>query len=488
MKTNHIQAFCKKASLAVAFTLLFVTGIRATDMTTVNIGSKPDGTPVEATAIDFGKAIFNIVPSPDKDYVLVLFRDKGTQGEEWASKGEMGLFSLKSREMVWTMPFKYSNYVMFGKKYIYIYGTSSAIACDIQNGEQKWKSWGYTSMIDEINMLHLTYVDEEPGSSKVEGYNPETKQTFWKLPIPHNKCWGWNDIIRQDDSHIIVLANNLNRINLLTGEQQIIETKSGVIHAGKALGNALLWMGAGMVPVGGPVLQMGLFIPASVSRNATTALHSNICQRGELYYFADSERLICFDGEMNIRWSTDLPVKSGSHSALVLNNNMLYLFNYGYGLTSTGKHKDWGSAFMAVYDANTGKVQNNVQWDVEKYGAIERLQTDTVYTYDANRNVFLHIGIKDNCFPVVTAKGNICMMDEHLEVKDVIPATPVYHQNAQADNSIIVSRNEPEPEYWMIGRDGQPEMKLTVSINTLAFVGNILCIQNNDRLLLVSDK
>lgn len=481
----------KAVSVMVLTMLMSMTAAQAANESVETIGSYTDGTPVQAKGVDFGKTIYHIVGSPNQEKLLVLFREKDPSTKEWMPKGEMGLYSLIQKKMVWTMPFKYSNNVMFGRKYIYVYGMSSATAYDIQTGEKKWKSWGYTTMIDEMNGLHLTYMDEEPGNSKVEGYNPETKKTLWKVPIPHDKCWGWNDVIRQDDNHIIVLANNLNRVNLQTGEQQTIETKTGVIDAGKAVLNGLLWMGAGMVPMGGPILQKGLFMPASVSRNATTALHSNICQNGSLYYFADSERLICFDSELKVLWSSNLPEKAGSHSTLLLRNDTLTLFNYGYGATSTGKQKEVGQPFMAAYDARTGKnlfvnMLNIDQWDTQKFGELSRMLQDTAYVQQTDSSsVFQAVCSNGAGYPIETVNGTICMVDEHLAVHKVYTPSMVFRPLLQTEKGTFVYHSEPSPELWLISNDGCPEMKIPLPINKLTMAGKTLCILANSKLLLL---
>ena len=529
MTTNKKSVFYRKVTVALAFTftlLMSMTAAQAANETTVNIGTKTDGTPVQATNIDFGKRIYNIVSGPDKEHLLVMFREKDSDTKEWMMKGEMGLYSMKSHELKWVIPFNYSYKPVFGQKRIYACAKGRTIAYEIETGQKLWKDWNYLTRIDEKNDVLLGYETDEPGISKMYIINMLTNKVIAKTKIPHDKCWGWNDVIRQDDNHIIVLANNLNRVNLQTGEQQTIETKAGVIDAGKAVLNGLLWMGAGMVPVGGAILQYGLFYPASVSRNATTALHSNICQSGSLYYFADSEHLMCFDGELNVRWSIDLPEKAGSHSTLLLRDNTLYLLNYGYGESSTGKQKKMGQPFMAAYDAGTGKniymnlltidrdfvkeahvtpegslmmfdnglaynktqsdaTVNITPWDIQKYGELSHIMRDTVYVCQTGGHAFQTICASAAGCPVETVTGDVCMVDQQLNIRDTYPLDIVYRPLAKTDNYTLVYHSEPTPELWFISKDGHPEMKITVPISTLTIVGKTICLQSNNKLLLL---
>ena len=481
----------KAVSVMVLTMLMSMTAAQAANESVETIGSYTDGTPVQAKGVDFGKTIYHIVGSPNQEKLLVLFREKDPSTKEWMPKGEMGLYSLKSHKMEWTMPFNYSYRVVFGQKRIYACAKGRTIAYEIETGRKLWKDWSYLTRIDEKNDVLLGYETDEPGSSKIFIINMLTNKIIAKTKIPHDKCWGWNDVIQQDDSHIIVLANNLNRVNLQTGEQQTIETKTGVIDAGKAVLNGLLWMGAGMVPMGGPILQKGLFMPASVSRNATTALHSNICQNGSLYYFADSERLICFDSELKVLWSSNLPEKAGSHSTLLLRNDTLTLFNYGYGVTSTGKQKEVGQPFMAAYDARTGKnlfvnMLNIDQWDTQKFGELSRMLQDTAYVQQTDSSsVFQAVCSNGAGYPIETVNGTICMVDEHLAVHKVYTPSMVFRPLLQTEKGTFVYHSEPSPELWLISNDGCPEMKIPLPINKLTMAGKTLCILANSKLLLL---
>ena len=44
--------------------------------------------------------------------------------------------------------------------------------------------------------------------------------------MPHDKNWGWNHVIREDSVHWLVVADDLNRLNIQTGEVCAFDAKT----------------------------------------------------------------------------------------------------------------------------------------------------------------------------------------------------------------------------------------------------------------------
>lgn len=78
--------------------------------------------------------------------------------------------------------------------------------------------------------------------------------------MPHDKNWGWNNVIREDSIHWIVVADDLNRLNIRTGEVCVHKAKTGVSDVKGALLQGLAMAGgaiAGAMATGYTVYPVG---------------------------------------------------------------------------------------------------------------------------------------------------------------------------------------------------------------------------------------
>jgi outer membrane protein assembly factor BamB len=296
--------------------LLLVAGMpaKADDVTKVPVGLTLDSTVVEADCQTFGRRLDNIVITPSQDYMLLEFRDLTKDGKWIKFKGDIGAYSLKESKLLWTKPFDYSNSTVTCTKAGILTARNNKVSMlDPNTGEVTWQGKFYIVQYDDSTNLVLGY--SGPRSNKLSAYELTTGQQLWTVKMPHDKNWGWNHVIREDSVHWLIVADNLNRLNIRTGEVSVYEAKTGVTDVKAALLQGLVMAGgaiAGAMASGYAYFPVGVIGPNVINR-----LHSNVLRDDSLYYFADRQHVACLDSMMNTVWSYELPSKTSAFSQIV---------------------------------------------------------------------------------------------------------------------------------------------------------------------------
>lgn len=503
--------------------LLFLTcsSVMADSTSTVAIGLTIDSTVVMAESQSFGRRIDDVVIEPGLNYMLLKFRETTKSGKWLEFKGEIGAFSIKDSKLLWTYPFNYGNSSVYCTKAgVAISKGNKFCMLDPNTGHVRWQGKFFPVQYDDSTNIVLGY--SGPRSSKLSGYDMITGQQLWTTRIPHDKNWGWNNVIREDSVHWIVVADHLNRLNIRTGEVCIYKAKTGVSDIKGALLQGLGIVAgaiAGALATGYTTYPVGF-----VGKNVINHLHSNVVQDDSLYYFADREKVVCLDKSMNIVWSHQFPPKTSAFSQLVYNDSTLYMFNLGYGLQNGQQRTKMGRPFIAAFDKRTGACQfmnmlslkkDMVEdvvlnpygafmlfddgltykhelddstvtvspWDVKKHGQLSAIITQPVYTYYNLKNMFDVIATDGTFFPVITEKGDIFMVDRNLRISESFPAYSLYWPLCKVgDRMCIYSPTSHRQDIWLVSLQGFPEIQLTIPVRNVGITGGKLYLSNNERL------
>lgn len=349
-----------------------------------------------------------------------------------------------------------------------------------------------------------------------------TGQLLWTTSMPHDKNWGWNQVIREDSVHWIIVADNLNRLNIRTGEVCAYDAKTGVTDVKGVLLQGLVMTGAavaGTLATGTAVYPVG-----TVGPNVINQLHSNVVLDDSLYFFADRERVACLNPSMKTVWSYEFPSKTSAFSRLVCNDSTLYMFNLGFGMKNGRQLTKMGRPFIAAFDKRTGAchfmnmlslkkdiVEDVVlspdgafmlfddglaykhelddstvtvsPWDVKKHRLLRSIITQPVYTYFNMKNMFDVIASDGTFFPVMTERGDIFMVDKELRISDSYPSHSLYWPLCVVgDRMCIYSPNSLSQDVWLVSPQGVPEIQMTVPIRGIGVAGGKLFLLNDDYL------
>lgn len=501
--------------------LLVCLSSKADNTDKVTVGLTIDSTAVMAESQTFGRRIDDIDIEPGLDYMLIKFRETTKNGKWLQFKGEIGAFSLKESKLLWTYPFDYRNTTAHCTKAGVVVSNGNKVSMlDPSTGKVRWQGKFYPVQFDDSTNVVLGYSGLR--SSKLSSYNLTTGQLLWTASMPHDKNWGWNHVIREDSVHWLIVADNLNRVNIRTGEVFAYEAKTGVTDVKGALLQGLVMAGGAIA--GAMVTGYAAYPVGVVGPNVINLLHSNVVKDDSLYFFADREHVVCLDNTMNPVWTYEFPSKTSAFSRLVCNDSTLYMFNLGFGLKNGQQRTKMGRPFIAAFDKRTGgcKFMNMLSlkkdmvedavlspdgafmlfddglaykrelddstvtvssWDVNEHSQLRAIITQPVYAYYNLKNMFDFIASDGIYFPIITENGDIFMVDRELRISERFPAYSIYWPLCTVGEWMCVySPSSRRQDIWLVSLQGIPEIRLTVPVRGVGIAGGKLYLNNNERL------
>ena len=498
--------------LFVAIALLICMPSMADDTNKVTIGVSIDSMEVKADSLSFGHFIKNVQTAPGAEYILLKLHDTTKNGKYFKNKGEFGVLNLEDHKLRWKKPYNMlASDIHCCKAGVVVvtYHTEVTMFNPV-TGEECWKTKFFPVQFDDSTNIVLGY--KNIWSSELSGYDLSTGEKKWTVNLPHKKNWGWNNVVREDSVHWLIVADNLNRLNIQTGELFTYEAKTGVADVKRTL---LLDSQRHYSP---------LYPTGAVSQRAVSRLHSNVLCDDSLYYFADRQNVVALDSTMNVVWSYSMPPKTAAFSQLICNDSTLYMFSLGYGLLDGYKRQKMGRPFVATFDKRTGdcrfmnmlSVKKDIvedavlesdgilmlfddglaykhdlndstvtvsPWDVKKYGKLCGFCKDVFYAYYHLKNMFDVISYDGNSFPVVTENSNIYVVDRNLRVSDNYPVYSLYKPVMMiGDRMCVKSVVNEVRDVWLTTIQGVPEIKLTVPVLGMDVIQNKLYLCNYDCL------
>lgn len=515
MKTNL------RNYLILAALLLMCSSSKADNTSKATVGLTIDSAAVVAESQSFGRRIHDVVTREGLDYMLLKFRETTKSGKWLQFKGEIGAFSIKEFKLLWTYPFDYRNSLAYCTKAgVAVTKGNKFIMLDPNTGSVRWQDKFTPVQFDDSTNIVVGY--SGPRSSKLSGYDMTTGQLLWTASMPHDKNWGWNHVIREDSVHWLVVADDLNRLNIRTGEVYAYEAKTGVTDVKGSILSGLLIASAGVV--GAMATGYAAYPAGVVGPNVINQLHSNVVQDDSVFFFADREQMACLDKDMKTVWSYEFPSKTSAFSRLVCNDSTLYMFNLGFGLKNGQQRAKMGRPFIAAFDKRTGACQfmnmlslkkDMVEdavlnpdgafmlfddglaykrelddstvtvspWDVKEHGQLSAIITQPVYTNYNLKNMFDVIASDGIYFPVITESGNIFMVDKELRISEHFPAYSLYWPLCTVgDRMCIYSPTSRRQDIWLVSLQGLPEIQLTIPIRGVGIAGGKLFLNNDERL------
>ena len=512
-----------KKSLFVLLFLLTQLSSKADNLTDkVIVGLAIDSTDVMADSYTFGgRRINGVIIDPELDYILLKFRETTKSGKWLHPRGEIGLFNTKESKLLWTHPFDYTNSK--------VYCTSAGILVskwnrvsmiDPTTGNVCWQNKFVPVQFDDSTNIVLGYSGAK--SSKLGCYDLTTGKQLWTVSMPHSKNWGWNNVIREDSVHWLVVADNLNRLNIRTGKINTHKAKTGVKDVKGAILQGLL-MG-GLAVVGTMATGYATYPTGVVSENVINLLHSNVLYDESLYFFADRQQVVCLNNSMNPIWNYEFPSKTSAFSMLVCSDSTLYMFNLGFGLKNGRQRTKMGRPFIAAFDKQTGNCRfinmlslkkdmvvdavlnpegvfmlfddglaykrelddslvTISKWNVDKYDRLREIITQPMYAYDSHNNIFEIIATDGIYFPLITESNNIFMVDRELEISKQFSSNSLYWPICKiGDKMCVCAFSNTKQDIWLISFLGIPEMRFTIPIHGIGVTSGKLYFNDDKHL------
>ncbi len=485
------------------------------------IGKKTDGSDLKATCYSFPQRVQTFSTNKDMNYVCLQFRDTTSNGKYIKNKGEIGIYDMTKREMVWTKPLNYANIKpIFLSEGVFLKSISKSSLLDFQTGEERWKcSFFQVYGSDSLGVL-LGY--NNPKSNKLKAIRLSDGAELWTQKLPHQ--YGWHEVYNIDVTKRLIVADDIHELDLLTGKMLTHEAKTGVEDVKSALLQGIGAVAMGVVTgIASGGMGYTTFVPTA--GNVITDMVSNVLFEDSCYYVADRRCITCLDKQLSVCWSTELPDKKSSHSKLFVYGDKLYMLNFGYALRNGDRKVKNGRPFIACYDKKTGKeiyfnqlttkkdmiedayisddeaiymlfddglayqhltdsVVNNSVWNVEKYGKLEILLGDGVYSYRSDKEDFIHLESSLDYCLVSNDRTDVFEVDKELNVRTEYKAESIYWTYYKLDSYRLIGNGT---DFWLIHELGMPVAHLTIDFRYGYAQGNILWLLSTKNELLKMD-
>ncbi|MDR0895434.1 MAG: PQQ-like beta-propeller repeat protein [Prevotellaceae bacterium] len=499
-----------------ALLLLAAALMQAQD--TLVVGTKTDGTPLEALCYTFPQRIDNFTLSERGDYLCLNFRESTKNRVK--SKGELGLYDLLHRKLLWKQPFKFTNQEIQTLSEGVLarnYANNRIVLYDNVTGLERWK-------MD----LFPVYLSDSLGI--LMGYSNATSQTLrivqtkygnklWEFKVPHEH--GWNEVFALGNGTNLIVADDLHKIDFVNGDMQVHEGKTGVYDTKTALLQGLAAVaGAGLMAFSGTGYY---FIPTG--KNVITGLASNLLVEDSCYFWADRNHIACLDTALNVIWQTPITQVKAASSQLFRQGDKLYLVNYGYG-KAQGTRRKYGRPFIACYDANSGEelyfnrlstkkdmiegamrtesalfllfddgmayqsladsIVNITPWNTDIDGKLVGMLPSFCYVANQDTTAFEQLVPEYGTCIVYNDQKEVFRVGTDLTISDRYRTEQIYLPVYTLQDYLCIVNNRTE-DTWFIHNTGMPVAHLTVPFRKGRVAGNKLIMLSEENQLLFLD-
>jgi hypothetical protein len=307
----------------------------------------------------FSDRIHNFKIDTTRNLFFVELRNIKSNGKQYQKKGKAFLINSQNNRVLWERKINYSKERIHKmENYILLTNKKTTDIIDINELYQPTLSLKNSIYyIDFINNIGIgykglgffgeVYLQGTPVkySKTLEGIDLKSGKVLWQRDFAPEKSF--DDLWPLSDSVYIVRASGLHTVNVHTGK--------GWDYTGITLDENFKRVGNYVFGVKG--------------------IQSNVIIDSLHIYFATKEKVSCLTQEGEILWSTALPINKTSKSRMFLQNDILYMINYGYVNFSSQKHP-YGAPYIAAFDLQTGKELFFTMIDVEKEKPIVHFKVD----------------------------------------------------------------------------------------------------------------
>lgn len=502
--------------------LAFIIGIASVSQAqtdTLVVGTKIDGSELKAQCYTFPQRVETFHASKQGDYLCVSFRETTKNKKYLKNKGEIGFYDTKESKLLWKYPVDYSksNITCLSEGVLLEERGHGISLLGKETGVKRWETDVYPIYVDDSLGLMLAY--KSITSSKLQGIGLKFGNKLWETKIPHE--YGWNEVVDAGSNKRLIVADELHKLDIMTGELLTYEGKPGA-HDTKA---ALL---QGLAAVAGGVLSTAVtggmgyyYVP--VASNTITGLTSNILLQESHYYWADRQQISCIDTTFNVVWQKEFPVK-GTRSQLFMQDDKLYMLNYGYGLREGGSRRKYGRPFIACYDPQNGEelffnrlsvkkdiiedalctddalfmlfddgmayqeltdsVVSIVPWDTEVHGKLQSILPPTLYAINEDSTAFRSLMYDGEHCLVYNERGVVYEVDKELKISNSYNRERIYSSVIELKDYLCVSNGS---DHWFIHKVGMPVAHLSIDFKKGRVIGNKLLLLNDKNQFLFID-
>ena len=435
-------------------------------------------------------------------FVTLQLRGSSKNNKWLNNTGRVAQFDLNEKQVKWTkeVDFRVTE-IKPNQNFIFQTAASSKSgSLDVETGNLKWeiKNIIYYSEPSQNRGIGYKFKTYSGITNTLQGIDLTNGDILWSRELIRE--YGWNDVLRLNDSTLIVAASGLHTLNLNTGKGWDYYTITGEKdYTGTIAANA-----AGLA-LG---LLTGAFV-VTTGHDLVTNIVSNVLVDDASIFFASREKVACLTQDGTVKWTAALPKDRVSKSTLFQENGILYMINNGFAFMNYRKI-DYGSPFIAAFDAESGaqlflssmdgkrnqikgfEIDRDTAFLVfsnkiakyslvdgslilekfinpETYGESEYFVGNQVYTQTGQTyNSLPFSGIHRHC--VHTSKGKTLLLNEYFDVMDEINDDQLYLYYLWHNGYKLIAKGA---QTLVIDENGHTVAEIGISSETV-MVGSIL--------------
>lgn len=510
----------KTLFLSCFYSLSTLTALAQQD--SITVGTKIDGTDLKALCYTFPQRVETFSMSSKGDYLCISFRETGKSGKYLKNKGEIGFYDTVEKKLLWKKPINYmqSGATCLTEGVLLSNNADNKVSLlNRENGTQRWETSLFPIHIDDSLGMVLGYTHSR--SNRLKAVGLKFGNELWNNKIEHN--YGWNQVLETEGSQRLIVADELHKLDFVTGQMLTFpgspgahDTKAAILQGLVAVAGA-----AAGAAISGGTMYYG-YVPTSP--NTITSLTSNVLPHQSRYYWADRKQISCIDSTMNVVWQNKFADVKAACSRLFIEGDKLYMVSYGYGLRDGGSQKKYGRPFIACYNLEDGtevffnqlstkkdivedvlrtedalymlfddgmayqnltdSVVNIAPWDIEQYGKLSGLLSQTLYIANPERTAFQPLAFDGEHCLVYNQQGSVFEIDKELRISKTHSAADVYTQRLRLKDYLCVGNGK---DFWFIHEIGMPVAHLKVPFKKGRVMGNKLLLLNMQNQLLFID-
>ncbi|MBR0523707.1 MAG: PQQ-binding-like beta-propeller repeat protein [Prevotella sp.] len=493
----------------------------------VNIGKTIDGDSVMAEKKELPYPIYQI-NGGNSNTMAILMAVKETSAFSFSSSvTSVSALDKNTKEIRWTVEKKgvitNARPTCHG---ILINHSNKTIMLDDKDGHERWSIKLYPTYMNDSLDIIMGYKTNATSDSKLKAYRLSTGQMIWETKVKHSVSWGWNDAQMLPDKRILVVADDINVINIQTGALQTYDAKTGFSDVKSSI---LMGLAMAAGAVAGAAIAGGVggyyYIP-TYGQNVINGLSSNILQMDSCYFIVDRNELRCFNSDMQMKWTYSYPTEKASASILYGEHNTVYMLNFGYGLRNGNNKVKHSKPFIASFNALTGepfffntlKMKKDIvedafiapwesfilfddgmayqrdindsvititPWNTKEHGELVECLHNTAYVYNEGTHSFEAIAYDGHDCPVFTSTGELMIIDKDLNISKRYDTSTLYGIRFKKDDYACIRKRVTKNlyRYWFIQEAGLPIIEFTSLFNDMEMMGNDVFLVEGNNLL-----
>ena len=509
----------------IMFLLLLSVGANAQVlMDSVSVAELTDGKQIWGKTLALEKPIRHVI---GHDSLIAVVTCDTTKSGRWKDEGSLFVVETGNMDVLWKKSLDLSMcHVSDMTKHGVLLATtlkstgkSLLTLKDRNTGESRWTQ--YICPVFVSDSLDIVIGLEKTGSSNTFAYRLHDGVLLWNVDIPMSKNIGWSKAVMVDSSHMMVVGDDINLINVKTGQLQKIKAKTGISDSKGIAQLALL----NVLSVGTGIAFGSSFIYYYYNLNpyTITGLTSNILRWDSCAYISDRNNLYRLGVDsLSLEAKYEFPGHEASTARLMMKNGKVFMLNYGYGYSLMRGNVKCGKPFLAVFDGKTLNQEKflplydkkhimndgllNTQGvflaggdkavylsfqdssictfdsSVKKYGSLYYIPRTPLYGYHGNPVKLTLLQANEDVCPMLTSKNKVCLFDCKMSLLDSYEDYETFYPCFKSGNVICVQNNKDKSNYWLIRPDGSAYAKIKWTPNSIYKASNSIIVVYRNKL------